>query len=115
MLPSRQNVQTLAVMHVACMRLTARCDLDCETGSMYMLVVLMPIVVQGPMQVCGMQGTHTAMKSGMLAAEAAFTALTGPAAQQSASQPVDLSAYEAAVKSSWIWEELTRSRNIRPG
>ena len=57
------------------------------------------------------QGTHTAMKSGMLAAEAAFDALT--AAAPSAA-PADLAPYEAALRSSWVWEELERERNIRP-
>lgn len=44
------------------------------------------------------QGTHTAMKSGMLAAEAAHAAM----AAQPAGAPLDLSAYEAAVRSSWV-------------
>jgi electron-transferring-flavoprotein dehydrogenase len=57
------------------------------------------------------QGTHTAMKSGMLAAEAAFEALTGSAADAAS---VDLSSYEEALRGSWVWEELQRERNIRP-
>lgn len=57
------------------------------------------------------QGTHTAMKSGMLAAEAAFDALTETAPS---SAPADLAPYEAALKSSWVWEELEGERNIRP-
>ena len=52
------------------------------------------------------------MKSGMLAAEAAFEALTNSEASSAA--PVDLGSYEAALKSSWVWEELRRERNIRP-
>ena len=56
-----------------------------------------------------LQGTHTAMKSGMLAAEAAFDALTG-----SSSEAADLAAYEDSMQSSWVWEELTKERNIRP-
>ena len=58
---------------------------------------------------CSLQGTHTAMKSGMLAAEAAFDALTG-----SASAAADLAAYEDSMQSSWVWEELTKERNVRP-
>jgi len=46
------------------------------------------------------QGTHTAMKSGMLAAEAAFNAMTS----QPAGRPLDLSAYETSFKSSWVSE-----------
>ncbi len=55
------------------------------------------------------KGSHTAMKSGMLLAEAAFEALAtdGPVGT--------LDAYPAAVKASWIWEELSAVRNIRPG
>ena len=49
------------------------------------------------------------MKSGMLAAEAAFDALTG-----SSSAAADLAAYEDSMQSSWVWEELTKERNIRP-
>lgn len=58
------------------------------------------------------QGTHTAMKSGMLAAEAAFTELTSTS--EGSTAPADLAAYEDALKSSWVWEELERERNIRP-
>lgn len=59
----------------------------------------------------GMQGTHTAMKSGMLAAEAAFKALSSPSAHSA----VDMSAYEEDLRKSWIVEELEAARNIRPG
>ena len=52
------------------------------------------------------------MKSGMLAAEAAFEALTSREATSSV--PVDLGSYEAALRGSWVWEELQRERNIRP-
>lgn len=44
------------------------------------------------------QGTHTAMKSGMLAAEAAFDAM----ATAQAGRPLDLSAYETKLRSSWV-------------
>lgn len=68
------------------------------------------------------KGTHTAMKSGMLAAEAAFDALTssGGSAVSSVAEsgeispdeaPVELTAYEEAVKNSWIHEELYQVRN----
>ena len=59
-----------------------------------------------------LQGTHTAMKSGMLAADAAFDALTAGAGAGAA---VDLSAYEPALRESWVCEELEKVRNIRPG
>jgi electron-transferring-flavoprotein dehydrogenase len=55
------------------------------------------------------KGSHTAMKSGMLCAEAAFAALTATPG------PVDrLEAYPQALRESWVWEELHRVRNIRP-
>ncbi|KAI7846048.1 hypothetical protein COHA_000414 [Chlorella ohadii] len=64
----------------------------------------------GFLNVPKIKGTHTAMKSGMLAAEAAFNAMTS----QPAGRPLDLSAYETAFKSSWVDQELFRERNIRP-
>ena len=62
----------------------------------------------GFLNVAKIKGTHTAMKSGMLAAEAAFEAV---AADRSSDQ---LDSYPQAVKDSWIWNELYRVRNIRP-
>jgi electron-transferring-flavoprotein dehydrogenase len=55
------------------------------------------------------KGSHTAMKSGMVCADAAFDALA-------ADGPVGtLDAYPAALKASWVWAELEAVRNIRPG
>ncbi|KAG1362246.1 Electron transfer flavoprotein-ubiquinone oxidoreductase, mitochondrial [Cocos nucifera] len=59
----------------------------------------------GYMNVPKIKGTHTAMKSGMLAAEAAFNVLVGGA---------QMEMYWDSLKKSWIWEELYRSRNYRP-
>jgi len=59
----------------------------------------------GFMNVPKVKGTHTAMKSAMLAAEAAFEHLT---------QNAPLANYETRLKASWIYEELYKSRNIRP-
>ena len=53
------------------------------------------------------KGTHTAMKSGMLAAEAVAEALAGDA-------PAELAGYEEKLRASWVWEELSRVRNVRP-
>lgn len=45
------------------------------------------------------QGTHTAMKSGMLAAEAAFKALeAAPPKHAPQHRPLNLSSYEDALK-----------------
>lgn len=52
------------------------------------------------------KGSHTAMKSGMLAAETAHAHLED--------QSVKLDAYEQAMRESWVWEELKAVRNVRP-
>jgi electron-transferring-flavoprotein dehydrogenase len=62
----------------------------------------------GTLNMPKIKGTHTAMKSGMLAAEAAFAAL-GAGRQRDA-----LAEYEAAFKASWAYEELWRARNVKP-
>jgi len=49
------------------------------------------------------------MKSGMLAAETAFKAITSDS-----TEAADMSGYETAVKDSWIWDELKQVRNLRP-
>ncbi|HET9428987.1 MAG TPA: electron transfer flavoprotein-ubiquinone oxidoreductase [Allosphingosinicella sp.] len=54
------------------------------------------------------KGTHTAMKSGMLAAEAAFEAI---AAERGADT---LDSYDSALHSSWIADELKKVRNVEP-
>ncbi len=54
------------------------------------------------------KGTHTAIKTGMLAAEAAFEALGREDA------PATLESFDSAVKSSWVHEELHRTRNFEP-
>jgi electron-transferring-flavoprotein dehydrogenase len=56
------------------------------------------------------KGTHTSMKSGMLAADAAYAALKNNPDASS----VFLYDYEDALRSSWIWPELKEVRNMRP-
>jgi electron-transferring-flavoprotein dehydrogenase len=63
----------------------------------------------GFLNVPKIKGIHTAMKSGMVAAESAAQALAAGAG------PVLLSAFPERLKQSWIWSELARTRNIRPG
>ncbi|MBK8507357.1 MAG: electron transfer flavoprotein-ubiquinone oxidoreductase [Candidatus Competibacteraceae bacterium] len=54
------------------------------------------------------KGTHTAMKSGMVAAEATFEAIkAGRGADE-------VTAYPESLKRSWLWEELHEVRNIKP-
>jgi electron-transferring-flavoprotein dehydrogenase len=52
------------------------------------------------------KGNHTAMKSGLLAAEAIVDALG------SDSPPAQLDSYESAVRDSWLHEELYTTRNF---
>ena len=54
------------------------------------------------------KGSHAAMKTGMLAAEAAFAAITAGRAQD------ELSDYAAAFEKSWLHEELHVARNFKP-
>jgi electron-transferring-flavoprotein dehydrogenase len=54
------------------------------------------------------KGAHTAMKTGMLAAERVFEAIAAGDAYTS------LDGYDAAVRASWVHEELQRSRNFGP-
>jgi electron-transferring-flavoprotein dehydrogenase len=61
----------------------------------------------GFLNVPKIKGNHTAMKSGMLAAEAIFAA---PGAGSTL-----LEAYPEALRASWVWQELHQARNIRPG
>lgn len=60
----------------------------------------------GFLNVPKIKGTHTAMKSGMLAAEAVAEALT--------KDTTEASTFTALVKDSWLWSELRDVRNIRP-
>ncbi|HET7365069.1 MAG TPA: electron transfer flavoprotein-ubiquinone oxidoreductase [Burkholderiales bacterium] len=54
------------------------------------------------------KGTHCAIKSGMLAAEAACEALKAGRAND------ELGAYPQAFEKSWLYEELYRARNFKP-
>ncbi len=54
-----------------------------------------------------LKGIHTAIKTGMLAAEAAFRAIV----RNDSSEAV-LGGYEDAIQGSWVKEELFRSRNF---
>lgn len=63
----------------------------------------------GFLNVPKIKGTHTAMKSGMVAAEAVAAAIANEV-----SEPV-LDSYTEGLRASWVWEELQQVRNIRPG
>jgi len=76
----------------------------------------------GFLNVAKIKGTHTAMKSGMLAAEAAFNAITKetyPTLEQAMTDETErpaltLTEYESTIQKSWVYEELYAVRNIRP-
>ena len=63
----------------------------------------------GTMNFSKIKGSHTALKSGMLAGEAYADALLKGAEGGDA-----LQAYPEAFKASWLWDELYRSRNFGP-
>jgi electron-transferring-flavoprotein dehydrogenase len=54
------------------------------------------------------KGSHAAIKSGKLAAEAAFDALAAGRSRD------ELTAFPAAFRASWLFEELHRTRNFKP-
>jgi electron-transferring-flavoprotein dehydrogenase len=54
------------------------------------------------------KGSHAAIKSGILAADAAFDALAAGRARD------ELAAYPAAFETSWLHDELHRARNFKP-
>ncbi len=63
----------------------------------------------GTLNFAKIKGTHTAMKSGMLAAEEIFAALqTGDTGGK------DLTGYDERFQNSWVYEELKASRNFGP-
>ena len=61
----------------------------------------------GFLNVPKIKGTHAAMKSGMMAAEAVAEALA-------AGKPAEPAAYTAKFEASWLHPELHEARNIRP-
>lgn len=63
----------------------------------------------GTLNVAKLKGTHTAMKSGMIAAEtlwSAFSNIDEP--------PLELTEYSDNFRNSWLYEELYRTRNFAP-
>jgi electron-transferring-flavoprotein dehydrogenase len=54
------------------------------------------------------KGSHNAMKTGMMAAEAAFAALNEGRAGD------ELVSYETAYENSWVYEDLKRVKNVKP-
>ncbi|GAB2190645.1 electron transfer flavoprotein-ubiquinone oxidoreductase [Sessilibacter sp. MAH1] len=63
----------------------------------------------GTLNFAKIKGTHTAMKSGMLAAEAIFDALQNPESAEK-----ELTSFHDKFKNSWLYDELFSARNFGP-
>lgn len=63
----------------------------------------------GTLNFAKIKGTHTAMKSGMLAAEAIFEALQNPESAEK-----ELTSFHDKFKNSWLYDELFSARNFGP-
>ena len=59
----------------------------------------------GTLNMPKIKGSHTAMKSGIIAAEVINNHIKNN---------TDLSAYETEFKNSWIYDELKQARNVKP-
>lgn len=84
------------------------------------------------MNVAKLKGTHNAMKSGMLAAEAVFDEIVKDQSATKGRVIISISylltlfsyysrflglnpeSYETKIRNSWIWKELKSTRNVRP-
>lgn len=64
----------------------------------------------GTLNFAKIKGNHTAMKSGMIAAETIFDAIS----ENPESPATELSAFTDNFKNSWVYDELYRSRNFGP-
>ncbi len=62
----------------------------------------------GLVNVPRIKGSHNAMKTGMLAAEAAFDAV------QAGREGDELSSYEEAYRQSWVYKDLEQVQNVKP-
>lgn len=77
----------------------------------------------GFMNVPKIKGSHTAMKSGMLAAEEMYKAISKmpsleeleeSGSEKLVEEPLNLDSYHEAFKNSWVYDELYSVRNVRP-
>lgn len=64
----------------------------------------------GFLNVPKIKGSHTAMKTGMLAGAAAAESIFADMEQSG----TEIVKYEADVRGSWVWEELEKVRNFKP-
>lgn len=73
----------------------------------------------GFMNVPKIKGTHTAIKSGIVAAESIFSSIkdldvVDEESDLEAAEAIDLQSYETNFKNSWAYNELSAVRNVRP-
>jgi electron-transferring-flavoprotein dehydrogenase len=68
----------------------------------------------GTLNFARIKGSHTAMKSGLIAAETLFTALTDESSQTSSEGHADLVNYADNFDQSWLNKELNKWRNFGP-
>ena len=66
----------------------------------------------GTINFAKIKGNHTAMKSGMLAAESIFAALATEPSEESGGK--DLISFTEAYQNSWLYDELYSTRNFGP-
>ncbi len=69
----------------------------------------------GFLNVPKIKGTHTSMKSAMLAAEAIYELLPVDFDEENPGPALEATDYPEKLKDSWLWQELHKVRNIRPG
>ncbi|MCB5160360.1 electron transfer flavoprotein-ubiquinone oxidoreductase [Marinomonas algarum] len=67
----------------------------------------------GTLNPAKIKGTHTAMKSGLIAADTVFAALQQEATSGS-SRPKQLVDFDQQIRDSWLGEELQQARNFVP-
>ena len=72
---------------------------------MYMPGALLIGCDAGTLNMPKIKGSHTAMKSGLIAAETIFEHLK---------EKKDLSIYEEKFNKSWVYKELYEARNVKP-
>ena len=68
----------------------------------------------GFLNVPKIKGTHTSMKSAMVAAEAVLELLPIEYDEENPGEALEATTYPEELKKTWLWSELHKVRNIRP-
>ncbi len=69
----------------------------------------------GFLNVPKIKGSHTAMKSAMTAAESLFDLLGEEYDEENPGPAIEVDSYPEQLRKTWLWDELNKVRNIRPG